>query len=122
MSNPYDLLPQPVVEDTNDPISLYRWLYRLWLKLRNSYNSQNDMGVFMNTLGISKISNIPEPSIPSSDPTVFTMMNVNSFGDIGKETEGSKAIKMINMNSADLNEIKKIKRDVETLILMGMGG
>jgi hypothetical protein len=34
--NPFALLPQPAPQDTESPAAIHKWLYKVWLKLRNT--------------------------------------------------------------------------------------
>jgi hypothetical protein len=79
---PFDLLPQPLPQDASSPEATYRWLYRVWLKLRNSYQSSADLGVFMNASGVSSISAEPTTAPAPIGTVSVSVVERTQMGDV----------------------------------------
>jgi hypothetical protein len=97
--NKFDLLPQPLPQDAQSPEAVYKWLYRVWLKLRNSYQSSSDLGTFMNASGVSSIS---------SEPTVTPVPVSTISVSVAERTQ-----------MGDVDDLRKDIHSVLTLVHMG---
>jgi hypothetical protein len=118
----FDLLPQPRPEDANDPTAVYRWLYRVWLKLKDSYYSEADLSTLFNTASQSIGRSDVIPNTPTDDSLIMSVFaeqdktvgtGDTSINDVVMDVAGQRGY------GGDVFALQGALRDSQILVAMG---